>query len=294
MRRFYEAPSAIQMTEPEELMLDTGEIQLHVLHWPGKGEPLVALHGLSGVAWSWARLAALMCPAYDFYAISMRGHGLSDAPESGYGLAHTSRDLGAVLDSLGLDRVHLAGESWGGKAALHFAATHPARLRSLLLADPVLPQGLNPLLTKTPSVIHAGLLAERLHFATRERFEKTGKRALYLPVWDELDRRAWEERFIRDERGGFTPRLPNRAYTEIFERAIQADIRDLIAGLDVPTLYMQPSWSIAFWPGETDEMIGRLQDIQVQRILGDHTFIASNPYAAAKAVKAYLSERSGG
>ena len=41
-----------------------------------------------------------------------------------------------LLDALGLDRVHLAGESLGGWLAVKFAAHHPERLHTVILSAP--------------------------------------------------------------------------------------------------------------------------------------------------------------
>jgi pimeloyl-ACP methyl ester carboxylesterase len=45
-------------------------------------------------------------------------------------------DLVALLDYLGIERAHLVGLSLGGRIALDAALTHPARVRSLVLAGP--------------------------------------------------------------------------------------------------------------------------------------------------------------
>ena len=44
-------------------------------------------------------------------------------------------DLAAFMDEHGLDHVHLLGHSMGGKAAMHFALTHPERTDSLVVVD---------------------------------------------------------------------------------------------------------------------------------------------------------------
>lgn len=44
-------------------------------------------------------------------------------------------ELRAVREQLGLDRVHLLGQSWGGMLALEHALTRPAGLESLVLCD---------------------------------------------------------------------------------------------------------------------------------------------------------------
>jgi 2-succinyl-6-hydroxy-2,4-cyclohexadiene-1-carboxylate synthase len=45
------------------------------------------------------------------------------------------RDLRAILEHLGIGRMHLVGQSMGGWTALGFALAEPERVRSLVLAD---------------------------------------------------------------------------------------------------------------------------------------------------------------
>lgn len=61
------------------------------------------------------------------------GCGRSDLPPGTerYTLEHDLEVLGAVQRSLGADRVHLMGSSYGGMLALAYAARHSERLRSL-------------------------------------------------------------------------------------------------------------------------------------------------------------------
>jgi proline-specific peptidase len=44
-------------------------------------------------------------------------------------------EVDAVREALGLDRVHLFGNSWGGMLAMEYALTQPAGLESLILAS---------------------------------------------------------------------------------------------------------------------------------------------------------------
>ena len=65
------------------------------------------------------------------------GCGKSDLPddESLYTVDLFVDELGAVRDALGLDRIHLFGNSWGGMLAMEYALTQPAGLASLVLAS---------------------------------------------------------------------------------------------------------------------------------------------------------------
>jgi proline-specific peptidase len=44
-------------------------------------------------------------------------------------------ELREIRRALGLERVHLLGQSWGGMLAMEYALTEPAGLASLILAD---------------------------------------------------------------------------------------------------------------------------------------------------------------
>jgi pimeloyl-ACP methyl ester carboxylesterase len=62
-----------------------------------------------------------------------RGTGLSDRPEGVGTLEERVDDARAVLEAAGLERPVLFGWSEGGPMAILFAATHPDRIRSLVL-----------------------------------------------------------------------------------------------------------------------------------------------------------------
>ncbi len=66
----------------------------------------------------------------------LRGHGLSECPPSGYGMADSVSDLAALLDALNIDGpVHLVGNSYGGTVVLAFATAHPERVASMVLIE---------------------------------------------------------------------------------------------------------------------------------------------------------------
>jgi L-proline amide hydrolase len=42
-------------------------------------------------------------------------------------------EVGAIRQALGLDRLHLFGQSWGGMLAMQYALTRPAGVLSLIV-----------------------------------------------------------------------------------------------------------------------------------------------------------------
>jgi pimeloyl-ACP methyl ester carboxylesterase len=72
-------------------------------------------------------------------AYDLRGHGYSDAPLGGYTSHDHARDLFALCDALGVDRVRLVGHSFGAVIAVHAAVLEPDRVEALVLSDPYFP-----------------------------------------------------------------------------------------------------------------------------------------------------------
>ncbi len=118
----------------------------------GEGAPLIILHGLYGSSDNWLNIARELAGHYRVYLPDLRNHGRS--PHSP---THTYPDMAADLleffDDQGLDQVHLLGHSMGGKAAIFFAADHPARTRSLIAVD-IGPSGYSNLDEPNPTALN--------------------------------------------------------------------------------------------------------------------------------------------
>jgi non-heme chloroperoxidase len=66
-------------------------------------------------------------------AVSLRGHGDSDKPPSGYQVEDFAADLPPLLDALGIERAVLAGHSGSCLVARRVALDHPERVAGLVL-----------------------------------------------------------------------------------------------------------------------------------------------------------------
>jgi 3-oxoadipate enol-lactonase / 4-carboxymuconolactone decarboxylase len=109
------------------------------LSWRSDGSDdapaLVLLNSVGSTTEMWTPVVAPLAEQFRVVRIDHRGHGAS--PASPAGAAGTISDLGAevlaVLDELGLARVHLAGLSLGGMTGMWLAIHHPDRIRRLAL-----------------------------------------------------------------------------------------------------------------------------------------------------------------
>jgi pimeloyl-ACP methyl ester carboxylesterase len=119
--------------------VEAGGIRLHLLDLPGGDPPLVLLHGLSANAHEFGGIiAAGLAPEFRVVAPDLRGRGRSERPATGYRMADHARDVLALLDALGLERVVLGGHSFGAYLTIYIAAHHPERVSKVIVIDAAL------------------------------------------------------------------------------------------------------------------------------------------------------------
>lgn len=114
------------LTRPDGVRLN------HELH--GRGRPLILLEGLGGDIPGWRRNIPVLARDLLVIAYDFRGNGNSDEPPAPCSMATFVDDTLALLDSLGVDRAHVYGQSFGGMVAQEIAFTAPERVRTLILA----------------------------------------------------------------------------------------------------------------------------------------------------------------
>lgn len=112
---------------------------------------LLASHAADGLMWPPSFIDRFIEAAYQVVRFDQRGTGLSDWMSAWnrkhpYSLLDMARDTMSVLDTLGMEKVHLFGLSLGGMVAQEAAINYPQRVSSLTLmmssgdpTDPELP-----------------------------------------------------------------------------------------------------------------------------------------------------------
>jgi non-heme chloroperoxidase len=114
--------------------VDTGLTLQYVVQGDPKGPVVVLLHG-AGDSWhSWELVLPLLPKTFRTYAVTLRGHGLSDHPKSGYGREDFARDITSLLKVLDLRNVTLVGHSLGSFVAQVVTENDAeGRIRNLVL-----------------------------------------------------------------------------------------------------------------------------------------------------------------
>lgn len=103
----------------------------------GEGAPVLFLHG-------WGADTKLVMPlamklerlgSYRVIGLDLAGFGESDAPSQAWTVFDYAEHVMAFVDSLGVERFHVFGHSFGGRLSLILGAEHGERLDKIVLAN---------------------------------------------------------------------------------------------------------------------------------------------------------------
>lgn len=189
----------------------------------GSGPALLFIHGNACDHTYFAPQIEHFSRTHTVIAVDLRGHGASDAPETGYGFPGWADDCAWLCAELGLTPVTVVGHSMGGMIAVEFADRHPeltaavAALDSSLLFDHHRQRVLLP-------PILAGLRGPDW----REHL-----RAFFLPLFGPWLDRAEVERILAR-----MARTPRHVLSANFSALIDWDGRAALGALKRPFFYL--------------------------------------------------------
>jgi predicted esterase len=100
-------------------------------------ETVILIHGLGSNKTSFFETVSALTPEHTVHAIDLPGFGSSSKPlRAPYDAAWFSRAVIRFMDSMGIGRAHIVGNSLGGRVAIEVGLREPDRVRSLSLLCP--------------------------------------------------------------------------------------------------------------------------------------------------------------
>jgi 3-oxoadipate enol-lactonase/4-carboxymuconolactone decarboxylase len=121
--------------------IEAGGLVTHYdLTGPAGAETILFANSLGTDLRVWDAVAASLATRYRVLRYDMRGHGLTDCPPVaddavGYSMQDLAGDALALLDGLGIARVHGCGLSIGGMVVQKLTSLAPDRVASVMLCD---------------------------------------------------------------------------------------------------------------------------------------------------------------
>ena len=122
-------------SNPKSDFVNVNGIRLHYLDWGGNGPTLIFLTGMGASAYIFDKFAPRFTDKFRVLALTRRGQGDSDFPETGYDADTLTEDIRQFMDRLNIEKASLAGHSLAGVELTHFAATYPTRVEKLIYLD---------------------------------------------------------------------------------------------------------------------------------------------------------------
>lgn len=102
----------------------------------GEGEPLLLLHGGTGIGSDWQYVFTGGDPeGFRVIVPDLRGHGRSTNTAGRFTFRQCAQDMLALLDHLGIRRVSAIGMSAGAKTLLHIATMRPELIGAMVLVS---------------------------------------------------------------------------------------------------------------------------------------------------------------
>lgn len=125
------------MTDPLGVTHHTAELNGIKQHWvsAGDGPPVYLLHGFPETWYGWRKQIPALAERFTVIAPDLRGYGATEKPASGYDKRTMARDLIALMDHLGHDKIALIGHDRGARVGTRFAKDHPHRLDRFAALD---------------------------------------------------------------------------------------------------------------------------------------------------------------
>lgn len=194
----------------------------------GTGEALLLIHGMGANKDEWNRVAYHLTSQHRVIAVDLPGFGESDKPAEGrYRTPDQVRYLANIIEALGLKKIHLGGNSMGGRIAIAYAAQHPDKVESLWLLAP------SGVMSAQPSdVIKRLQRGEQLPLvvSNREELDESLKLTTEQPPYypDPV-----KDAFAQSAAENY--RLHSRIMAELNQEAASQPLERIAAGLSVPT-----------------------------------------------------------
>ncbi len=171
---------------------------------------MIFLTGMGCSAYIFNKFAPRFTDRFRVLALTRRGQGDSDYPDSGYDADTLTEDIRQFMDYLNIDKAILAGHSLAGVELTHFAGTYPARVDKLIYLDALDDRREFPSINEQNPLRNIELKKEASSPHSFEEYIADFKRdyPYFAEIWSEL----WEQEISHsvkvNEEGVFVDKMP--------------------------------------------------------------------------------------
>jgi 3-oxoadipate enol-lactonase len=228
---------------------------------PEDGPCVCITHSLASDGGSWAeQVPVLLGAGFRVLRLDMRGHGGSDPIAGDYTMTQLAGDVAAVLEALGLARVHYIGLSIGGMIGQAFALEHGDKLISALWCDtlPASPPGAADIWGPRIKAVRAADSLEPIAEASMDRY--------LSPAFRDRNPGRWKQ--LRDTVVGTTP----AGYLGCSAAILDFDFTARLPSLKLPVLVVCGEEDAGTPASENRRLAGLVPGARYEEIAGMRHF----------------------
>ena len=258
---------------------------------------LVFSHATGFNALTYRTLLAPLARQWRILSLDLRGHGatsLDTSTESFVDWGTYRDDLLALLDTLGLRNLLVAGHSMGATSSALAAAQDASRIKALVLCDPVIiPPEMRPSATSRnggPAALRDGALRRRADFADRAEAMAAYRGRGPFRGWPETVLQDYVEAGFNDTTDGQVT-LACRPVWEAATYGAQAhDGVDALLAASCPVTILRAQTNPAFFPGDRETELATTGRIHIETVPDTTHFLPmERPDRVRQALEAVLT-----
>lgn len=211
------------------------DIKLSYTEWPGEKGPVICLPSITGHKGAFTNIAQTLSPAYQLFALDLRGRGDSDKPAEGYGYAYHAHDILNFAEAMGFDSFALIGHSFGASVATYLASIRPQQVLALVLLD----GGADP---KEETLTAMRPILQRLDqvYPSLPAYLDTMRAVPFYNPWSAALEQYWSEDVTVAGDGTVCPKASAEALQRDLEMVFYYSMCLHFPALSCPTLFIRP------------------------------------------------------
>jgi 3-oxoadipate enol-lactonase len=235
---------------------------------------LLCIHALGTSHRIWGDVIEALDWPGQVLAYDLRGHGLSEIGETPYGIAGMSRDASALLSQRGVESVVVCGLSVGGLIAQELAASDP-RVRAAVLCGTAARIGTREGWQNRIAQVRAGGIASIAE--------------VVIARWFGAEYRARAADDVRGYRC-LLERTPEAGYLATLHALAEADLRERVRSIAVPTLVVSGSLDEATPPADGRALAELIAGARFELLEGaSHLMSVEMPRELAALISAFAA-----
>jgi pimeloyl-ACP methyl ester carboxylesterase len=219
----------------EDKFVQVGQVRTRYRALGDHGSTVILLHGIARSLEDWSENMQALSSVHRMIALDLVGFGLSDKPDVPYSVPFLAGFVCQFMQTLGLEKSIIMGNSMGGVVALELALTYPELVRALVL---VAPAGIGPKGARWLGWCSVPILGELLAKPSKFGAQLIQKSLFVNQDFFTPERRARDYELAMQPRAtkAFLKTLRSMANFKGLKASLYRSILERMASIQLPTL----------------------------------------------------------